>query len=65
MSYMTWTHDLCLYELEQLVCSDDTKSDSYIYWVPLQRTVMFASNKKIKKIASARAIVLYRLSADM
>jgi hypothetical protein len=35
ISYVTWTHDMCSYELEQLA-SSDTESDSYVYLVPLQ-----------------------------
>lgn len=41
ISYVTRTHYSCLYESEQLVSSDDTKCDSYMYWTPLQRTCMF------------------------
>jgi hypothetical protein len=33
-SYMTWIYDTCLYKLEQLASSDDTKYDSKMYWVP-------------------------------
>jgi len=41
--YVTRTHGRRSYELEQLASSDDTESDSYTYWVPLQRTDTFAS----------------------
>jgi hypothetical protein len=40
---VTWTHGPRSYELEQLTSNDDAISDSYTYWVLLQRTSTFAS----------------------
>jgi len=53
--YVTRTHGRRSYELEQLASSDDTESDSYTYWVPLQRTDTFASiwyKEKIRVVCS-------------
>ena len=40
------THDPYSYKLEQLASSDDMESDSYMYWVSLQRTCALASRIK-------------------
>lgn len=40
--YMTWILGMCLYELEQLACSDNKESGSKLYEF-VQHTYMFAS----------------------